>query len=200
MKKRIYSILSMVVVAITCVLASACGNKYGKMEFQVLYTFSENATTWHDGTDGIFIAYDENEELIEGEEQSSLIFGGNNQASLFIKVKIKNVKAKHLGSLSMSFSSVSGLEFASKTISRNKAIEIPISKDVKVNTTLKLHEGNSGKSFSTSFKVSKRLESISADLTVNPAMFSTSTLNLSSLTNDVIIYNPDKSETNETGV
>ena len=200
MKKRIYSILSMFLIAITCVLASACGNKYKKMEFQVLYAFSADAKTWHDGTDGIFIAYDENDELIEGEEQSSLIFDENNQASLFIKVKIKNVKSKHLGSIAMSFASVSGLEFAPTMIARNKVVEVPVSKDVRINTVLKLHESNSGKSFSTNFKVSKRLESMSADLTINPAMFSTSTLNLANLTNDIILYNPDKSETNETGV
>lgn len=200
MKKRIYSILSMFLIAITCVLASACGNKYGKMEFQVLYAFSTDAKTWHDGTDGIFITYGENDELVEGEEQSSLIFNENDQASLFIKVKIKNVKAKHLGSIAMSFSSVSGLEFSSKMISTNKAIEVPISKDVKISTQLKLHESNSGKNFSTSFNVSRRLESLSANLDVNPAMFSTSTLNLTNLTNDVIVYNPSKTDTNETGV
>ena len=200
MKKKIYAILSMFLIAITCVLASACGDKYKKMEFQVLYAYSADAKNWHDGTNGIFIAYGEEQIVSEGEEPSSLVFDENGQASLFVKVKIKNVKSKHLGAISMSFASGNGLEFSQKIVSRNKAIEIPISKDVKINTTLKLHENNSGKDFSTSFKIAKRLEALGADLTINPAMFSTSTLKLENLTNDVIIYNPDKSETNETGV
>ena len=63
MKKKICGILAIVFIMFSCLFVSACGNKYKKLEFEISYAFSEDASEWFDATNGLSLTYSE----IEGE-------------------------------------------------------------------------------------------------------------------------------------
>lgn len=193
MKKKIYSVFTLMFVMLACVFASACGNKYKNMEFKVYYAFTENADQWYDGTDGISLNYDK-EEKAEGEENSSLVFDSG-VATLYVRIEISNVKSKHVDSITVNSSSVSGLDFSSKRVKEGEVFEMKITGNV--NAALKLYENNSGKTSELPFVVSRTLESIEADMSIKPAMLTTGTLSLLKLNN--LSYHPIN-QTNQIGV
>ena len=111
MKKKIYSIVTMMMILFTCVFASACGNKYKNMEFKVLYAYTQNAEEWFDGSEGISLNY--SDDVPEGEEDSSLVFNEQDVATLYVKIVVKNVKEKHIDSITVSFASFNGVILSS---------------------------------------------------------------------------------------
>ncbi len=197
MKKKISSLLAVIFVLFVGVFASACGNKYKNFEFKVYYAFSEDATEWFDGTEGISLNYNENDVLEDGEKQSSLIFN-EGKATLFVKVEVEGVKAKHIDTISVSATALGGLDFAGATVHEGEVF--PVSITGIVNTTFKIYENNSGNRFETKFQVMKELESIQvAPRATTPALLlgQNSSLNLLGLNN--LIYLP-QGQTNQTGV
>jgi len=195
MKRKISSFVTAILILMVCAFAGACGNKYEKMEFEVLYAFSENATVWYDGTNGISLNYDPDDQIVEGEEKTSLIFDGDT-ATLYIKVVIKNVKDKDVDLLTISPTSMQGLKnFSSTTIAQNQVMPVNITGNV--NTVFKIYENNSGKKFNLPTTVSRELKDLSADLTKRPAMALNGSLSLAGLNN--LIYYPI-GLTNQTGV
>lgn len=194
MKKKISSLITAMFILLVCVFASACGDRYKNMEFKVYYAFTANATDseWQDGTNGISLNYDAN-----GGDDSSLVFGEDGLAHLFLKVEIKNVKSKHLDKIVISVSNQSGLDFVSGQINNKGVIDIPIINNSNVNTTLKFYENNSGKRYETSFVVSKTLTGITANHEIAPTLIAGGELNLIALDN--LRYEPYQ-QTNQIGV
>lgn len=196
MKRKIYSIITMVVMLFACVFATACGDKYANMQFKILYAYSEDATEWFDGTEGISLNY--SKENYEGVgDGSSLIFDENQVATLYVKIEVQNVKKKHVDSITVSFASLSGLNFSSKRVKQGQVFEIGITGNVE--TVMKLYENNSGKKSETSFVVSRKLENIIADTNIKPAITDSngSSINLNALGN--LSYLP-LHQTNQVGV
>ena len=71
-----------------CFGLGACKGRYDDMEFAVSYAFSENAENWYDGSNGI--------EIFHGTESDELQFGNSNFANIYLKIEVKNVKAKYI--------------------------------------------------------------------------------------------------------
>jgi len=183
MKKRICSIFTTLMILLVCVFAGACGNKYENMEFKVLYAFSEDAEIWNDGTDGITLNYGED---IDGNDNGPLVFNEQGVAQIFVKVEVKNVKAKHIDSITVSFGSLTGLNFSPKRVKEGKVFSIDVTGNVT--TVMKLYENNSGKKSELSFVISRRLKSITADADLMPALAVNGSLNLLALNN--LTYEP----------
>ena len=101
MRRKISSFITAMFVLLVCVFASACGDKFKNLEFKVYYAFSADATEWVDGTNGISLNYNP-EDVYVGGERTSLIFDENGEATLFIKIEINNVKAKHVDTITIS--------------------------------------------------------------------------------------------------
>ena len=80
MKKKLFSFIAAIIVCLISVFASGCGDKFKGMEFEVLYAYSENATEWYDGTNGISLNYNPND-VYNGGERTSLIFENGSQAA-----------------------------------------------------------------------------------------------------------------------
>lgn len=194
MKRKIYSLLTLIFIVFACFASTACGDKYKDMEFKVLYAFSEDSKDWFDGTNGISLNYKSS--LPEGDDvEESLVFNEDGVATIYIKVQIENVKTKHVDTISVSATSLSGLNFSSKRVKPNKAFDLQITGNV--NTTLKFYENNSGKNHNVDFSVYKTLEKIEVDNTIKPAMQLNGYLSLLALDN--LKYYP-LYETNQTGV
>ncbi len=190
MKKKIYSLFAIMFLLFTCVFASACGDKYKKMEFKVSYAFSENTEEWFDGTNGISLNY--GGEFGDFDFESSL-------ANIYIKVNVANVKSKHIDTITVSPYSFSNLQFSSATVKENEIFVLPISGIV--DTTLNLYENNSRKSHTLKLDIYRSLEEIAVDESIRPAIVAVNnnTLDLSKVDN--LIYNPYPLEqTNQTGV
>lgn len=192
MRRKLTSILISLFMLFACVFTSACGDKYKNLEFSISYAFSQDSAEWTgvDLDEGIDLRYGEGEGLLK------LI---NNEASLYLKIHIDNVEAKHVGriNVSKSNSSVSGLSFLSKQVEQDQVFEIKLRG--MVNSSLVMYENNSGKKCSVNIKVSNSLESIAIDDSVLPTILLNNndrTLDLDTINN--IIYNPG--DTYETGV
>lgn len=188
MKRKIYSVFALVFVLFACMFASACGDRYKNLEFKVLYAFSADAEEWYDGTNGISLNYD-----LNGEDDSSLVFDSG-MARLYVKIEIHNVKEKHIDSITITSSSLNGLNFSSKRVKENDIFDIVITGNV--NSTLKLYENNSGHKLNVPFVVSRTLESMEAETSIKPAMSVGDMLPLSSLNN--LKYYP-LNQTNQIG-
>ncbi|MFQ6752114.1 MAG: hypothetical protein ACLRFL_00920 [Clostridia bacterium] len=194
MKKKISAILTTIFVLMACVFASACGDKYSKLQFEVMYAFTSDAEEWFDASDGISANFGEGGEL-------TMV---NGRSEIFIKVDIKNVKKKHVGRITVSKSQVTttGIDFANINVKENEVFSVGITGIA--NTTLVFYENNSGKSTSVDLTVSKSLE----DLVLNPDIVPALSLRTDSPTEPVmmrldnlnnILYYP-LNETNELGV
>ena len=72
MKKKISGILSLIFIFFASFMVTACGDKYEKMEFKVYYAYSQDATEWHDASDGISLNY--------GSKNGSLFFEGQDES------------------------------------------------------------------------------------------------------------------------
>ena len=122
MKKKIYSIITMMMVLFACVLTSACGDRYSKMEFRILYAYSQDSGEWFDGTDGISLNY--NQENLDGEgDETSLVFNEDGKATLYVKIEVKNIKRKKYVDLNV--------ELRHEIEAKNQLNEIRIQKKVK---------------------------------------------------------------------
>ena len=196
MKKKIYSVITAVMILFACIFASACGDKYKNMEFKVLYAFSQDSKDWIDGSDGISLNY--SQENIDGEGgETSLVFN-EGVATLYVKIEIKNIKKKkYVDSITVSFASFSGLNFSSKRVHQNEIFEVPITGNV--DTVMKLYENNSGKTKELPFEISRELEAIEADLTIKPAIAAKLNSSLSLLSLNNLQYLP-LYQTNQIGV
>ncbi|MBO5955100.1 MAG: hypothetical protein J6Q13_03975, partial [Clostridia bacterium] len=198
MKKKLSSFITALMILFACVFASACGDKYKNLEFKVSYAFSADATTWYDGTNGISLNYKPGEDIGEG-EKTSLVFNDKGEATVYIKVEVKNVKEKHLDFITLTSTSA---VISSKSVKVGEVLAIPIKQDnngdANRNTTLKLYENNSSKKCEVPFIVSRKLESIEFDSKVKPAVYTNSSLNLLKL-EEHLTYNP-KNKTNQLGV
>ncbi|MBQ9796053.1 MAG: hypothetical protein IJW36_03770, partial [Clostridia bacterium] len=196
MKKKLYSFITVIMILFVCVFAGACGDKYKNMEFKILYAYSAEAEEWHEAVDGILLNY--NRENYEGEgDENSLVFDENKIATIYVKVVVENVKSKHIDSITVSFASLSNINFSSKRVAEGEIFQVPITGNV--DTTIKLYENNSGKKAEMPFVVSRELESVDANLDVKPAIAvsADSVLKLYNLNN--LIYNPEN-QTNQIGV
>lgn len=195
MKRKISSLIVAVFVLFACIFASGCGDKYEDLEFKVYYAFSEDATTWHDGTDGISLVYNLSDEY-EGGERSSLIFEGG-EAKLYIRVEILNVKAKHVGAISISPTSTNGLKNVG-TIQVEQKDVVCFTIEGRVETKFNIFENNSGKKKELPLTISRELEKIEVKKSdVQPAMWLNSSLDLKDLDN--LSYLPN-GLTNQVGV
>ena len=120
MKKKFCSVITMFVILFACVFAGACGDKYKNLEFRVWYAYSQDAQEWHDGSNGISLNYNPNNITGEGEEDySSLVFDDKGVATLYVRIEVLNVKAKDVDSITVSFASLTGLNFSSQRVQQN---------------------------------------------------------------------------------
>lgn len=188
--KKIIGLIYSFVLLFACVFVSACGDKYKNLQFEISYSFSADADSWQNANDGIILNY--------GDEDDLLVFDANKKASLFVKVKVKNVKEKYLDSIVVQPGTGNGLSFEGVSISHNQIFEIPIdvSSSGYVRTTLSFIENNSRRSKTINFGIYESLKSIDIISDLTPAIVAGNSLNLSSLEN--FSYNPIV--TNETGV
>lgn len=199
MRKKIYSILVGILLVFAGVFVSACGDKYKNFEFKITYAFSEDAENWYNAKDGISLNY------LYDESSNEYVFDINgkeervdkNDFNIYVKVDIKNVKSKHLDSITVSAEGSSGLSFTSSTIKKSKTITLPIVG--LVNSELKFYENKSGKSTTIDLSVYGKLTEITRNENITPAVVVNNSLDLNSI-RDLIYYNKDGITTNQTGV
>ena len=190
MKKKIYSLFTIMFLMLTCVFASACGDKYKKMEFKVSYAYSENAEEWFDGTNGISLNYGGKFDEFQIEEDAS---------NIYIKIDVTNVKKKHIDKITVSPQSFAGLQFSSVSVKENEVFALPVSGIV--DTTLNLYENNSRKSHGVKLDIYRSLEKIEVDNSIKPALMNSVGNSLDLNRVDNLIYNPYPLEqTNQEGV
>ncbi len=195
MKKKFSSFIVAAFVLLMCVFASACDANYKDLEFKIYYAFSEDSENWIDGTNGISLNYS-----VDGEEDDASLVFDEFGGTIYLKVQIKNVKAKHIDKITITTTSTEGLNFSSVMVKENQTFALPMVDNVT--TSLKFFENNSGKTHKLPLIVSRKLESIEADASIKPAMPLTvgadfGTLPLLSLNN--IKYFP-LNKTNQIGV
>lgn len=191
MKRKIYSAFLIMFILLSCLFATACGNKFENMEFKVWYAYSANSTEWIDGTNGISLHY--------GNDDDELQFDPTTRtAKVYIKIEVQNVKAKHVDLITVS---ALGLDFSSVTVSQNEIFPISISGNVT--TTLKMQEANSKKSFELDFVVSRSITGIRANTDINPAVKVGGTVSFAKLNADAnnrLLTCLPEGQTNQTGV
>ena len=188
MNKKVFRILTFIVMILSCVCFSACSNKYEKFKFEISYAFSEDATEWNKvGDGGILLNY--------GAENDELVFN-NNTAIIYVKVNIKGVKSKYLDDIIVSKdagASGENLNFSSTIVKRNKVF--PVSVSGGVSTTLKFYETKSGKQTKVDLNIFQSLNSIEVKTELGlKSVFEGGTVNLAGN----ITYLPEN--TNQTGV
>lgn len=189
MRKKISSFITAMMILLVCVFAGACGDKYKNLEFKVYYAYTEDATEWHDGTDGININYSLDGVSGDG---SSPVFDENGGV-IYVKILIDNVKAKHVDKITVSPRSTEGLNFSSIMVKEKEVFELDV--DGYVETSLKIYENNSGKKYEIPINVARKLESIKTITSYKAAMPLTASdgygrLNLLSLEQHVLEYYP----------
>ncbi len=177
MKKSILSILMIVFLSITCGVFSACKDRYDNMKFKIEYAYSENATNWYDGTDGISIFHSNK----ESETEDRLVFESG-VAKLYFRISIENVKAKYIDDIIVS-SSQSSFGFNSITVKQNQIFPINIYENSTIQTVLGIYETNSRNSTDVRLNVSKALTEIHANLDKCPAVMVGGNLALLTLNN-----------------
>ena len=200
MKKKIYSIIAAFMILFACMFTGACGDKYKNMEFRVMYAFTENApeTDWIDGSEGISLNYTAENLRGEGGDTSLVFDQESGVANLYVKIEVKNVKKKkYIDSITVSFSSLGGLNFSSKRVKQDEVFSVPITGNV--DTVLKLYENNSRKKSEVPFVVSRTLEAIEVDLSKKPAMPAINGAALSLISLGNLKYIPEH-KTNQIGV
>ena len=104
-----------------------------------------------------------------------------NTATVYFKIEVKNVKAKHIGNIVVSAQSTSGLNFSSTTISNGSVFPITVSGDVS--TTVTVFETNSRKSSSFSLGINRSLSHIGINTSVMPALPMGSNIDLRKVNN-----------------
>ncbi|MBR6779362.1 MAG: hypothetical protein IKM43_04415 [Clostridia bacterium] len=194
MKKKVFSVLTLFVLLLTSVVFTACGKRYDKLEFEIWYAYSADATEWFNANGGVSLNFGNADDKLEITE--------DHDGLVYFKVNIKNVKAKHIDDIVVSKigGSYHGTSFTSATVVQGQVFAIPVSGNV--DTALKFYETNSGKECSIEFEVSRSLSEISVDTSKIPALTFNNSLNLASLDN--LIYHPTSQEdinfTRQTGV
>ena len=171
----------------TCVMVSACGNKYEDMQFKVYYAFSENSSEWLDGSDGISLNYMTNEDKesmnLRGVsfDESALLDFSNSKGVIYVRVEVENVKSKHLDQVVVNASYSSGLNFKSQIVSVGEAFSIEVTGNVR--TTLNFYETNSKKSTKVNLSIYRSVTDIDIDSTVMPAFKVGNSISLSKIDN-----------------
>lgn len=199
MRKKISSVLIGILLIFAGVFSSACGDKYKKFEFKVTYAFSEDAENWYNANDGVSLNY------LYDEDEDEYVFdiNGNEERvdkdnfNIYIKVDIKNVKSKHLDSVTVSAEDSSGLAFSSTTIKEGGTVTLPVVG--LVNSQLKLYENKSGKSKKIDLSVYGKLKDITRNEDITPAITVGNSIDLNAIKN-LVFYNKDGITTNQTGV
>ena len=165
MKKTItksFGIILSIFFAFACVLISGCGNKYKKMEFEVQYAFSSDTDVWYDADDSISLIMGEGDERIQKDA-----FG---VGTLYIRINVSGVKAKHIDDIVVSKLASGAPNFSSVTVKEGEVFPIEIHETEKVVNSLKIYETKSKKSTVVGLEVYQELTSIEADLENNPAV------------------------------
>ncbi len=188
MKKKIFSVLLSIFLVMAGVLFSACGNKYQNLEFDIFYAYTEDADEWFNAKDGIVLNYG-------GEDDLFSINPETQQGSVYLRVSIKNVKAKYIDEIIVSCQSATNLNFTDKHVRQNEVFEVSISGNLQ--TTLNFYETNSGKKTSVSLSVYRSLTEIRANEQNVPILRDDAELNLYNLNN--LSFYPI-GQTNQTGV
>ena len=164
MKKSItksFGIILSIFFAFACVMISGCGNKYKKMEFNVQYAFSSDADEWYDADDDISLIMGENGDIKKDE------FG---VGTLYIKIDVSGVKAKHIDDIVVSKLANGGPNFSSVTVKEGEVFAIDIHETEKVVNSLKIYETKSKKSEVIDLEVYQEVTEIVADMDNNPAV------------------------------
>ena len=201
MKKKIFSILTAVFIFVMCGVFSACGDRYEDMKFKIYYAFSEDASEWYDATNGIELNYG-------GEEDEFQISEETGVGTLYIKVKISNVKSKYIDEIivtkrgtseGINFPSSGGINSSSITVEQNEVFNIDIRGNT--NSSLRFYETESGRHFDIDLSIYRSLTGIQVDTSIKPAVKVGDTISLMSLKN--LYYLPMQNGntlTNQTGV
>ena len=190
MKKKIFGIFTAVFLFVVTLGLSACGNKYEKMEFNILYAFSEDATEWLDGNNGILCNY--------GGPNDELVIDEDTVGKIYIKVQLENVKEKYVDDVIVTKTSdSSGLNFNTATVEQGQVFSIELTNIVK--TSLKFYETNSGKSQEIDFAVYHSIEDIKVDTSVKPVVTAGDNVGIDLSTIENLTYLP-LNATNQTGV
>lgn len=187
--KKVFSVITALFLLVMCGVFSACSGRYDKLEFNITYAYSEDATAWYDGNHGIFVNYGGENDMLQIDEESGV-------GSIFIKVEIKNVKAKYIDDIIVTKTGDSnGLNFSSATVGQNQVFRLDITGNVQ--TGLRFYETKSGKQVSIDLNVYRSLNSIEVDTEIKPAVAVGGMLNLLNISN--LTYLP-LGQTNQTGV
>ena len=93
MKKKIFGIFTFIVLMLSCISFSACGNNYDEMQFKISYAFTSDAEEWFEMSDDLILNYG-------GVDDELLIQNG--EAQIYLKVEIENVKAKYIDDIIVS--------------------------------------------------------------------------------------------------
>lgn len=193
MKKKIFSILTAVFIFVVCGVFSACGDRYKDLEFKIYYAFSEEATEWHDASQGIVLNYG-------GADDEFQIDAETGVGTLYLKVEIANVKSKYIDEIIVTKRGTSGgVNFSSATVDQNEVFSIDITGNT--NSSLRFFETNSGKQVDIDLSIYRSLTGIQVDTSIKPAVKVGDTISLMSLKN--LYYLPmlnGNTLTNQTGV
>ena len=196
MKKKICSFLAIIFVMFSCMFVGACGDKYKKMEFEISYAFSKDATNWYSATNGLSLNYTDGEYYVfnvGGQEYSF----NKNECYIYFKVNIKNVKSKHIDLITVSAENSETYGFSSINVKQGHVFAFPVK--TIVDTKLKFFENASSRSKTIDFEVYKNLQDIERNENINPAVFVGGSLDLTSFSN-LINYIPNRSQTKQVEV
>lgn len=189
MKRKIYCLLAMMFMVLSCFYFTACGDKYEKLKFRLSYAYTQDSTNWKEIEDGKIL-------LNYGAEGDALVFDNKNNATIYLKVEVLDVSSKDIGYITVGADQHIGLNFSSQNISNNTIV--PINLNGNVDTTFTIFENNSRKQTSFDLQVRKSLQGMEVVKSLNPAVIKGKTLNLSDLNN--ISYIPAFPITNQVGV
>lgn len=197
MKRKIYSILTLVFMLFACVFGSACGDKYKDLEFKITYAFSEDSDEWYDATYGISLNYEtvDGKMVFKIDEDTEYSFNPG-ELNLYFNVDILNVDEKHIDRITVSATDSVGLAFSTATVKENEVFKVPVSG--LVNSSLSFYDNNSGKSTKIGATIYKTLEEVVLNEEIKPAVVIGNSVDLK-LYGGLLQYKPF-SETNQTGV
>ncbi|MCQ2564344.1 MAG: hypothetical protein MJ152_00545, partial [Clostridia bacterium] len=187
MKKRLFTLLAMFMLSLTCISFTGCGNKYDNLEFEIKYAFDQNATTWY-GVDNNSMV------LHYGADDDELTLD-DGVGYVYFHVGIKNVNEKDLDEVIVTST---GRE--SITIKPNTTFGYKIEDVVNTPTPITFYETNSNKKNQINLEVYESLKDITIKEVKEPyySVNMGKSIDLTKLNN--LQYTPGVDRINQTAV
>lgn len=193
MKKKIASILMLIITALTCGIFSACSGRYKDMEFNIQYAFVQEdgeIGQWNDVIDSTL-------SLNHGNKNDLLTFNPDDSTNVRFRVQIKNVKAKYIDDIMVYDTTSSSYQI----IKQGEVFNLTLSKSMQ--SSIRFYETNSGKEHTLKLNVYESLKTLTHNTQYKPAVVRGESIDLNKLissdsSQSAILFYPEA--TNQTKV